>query len=123
MMHILQEEVPLLFKLFSDIDGIPPPLFSILRTMLKIAYQPFLAPDSNLENYCNADDNEDTCISLSYFPSLPIIRQRGNYRNDLNRLGNSQYATRKEQDILHYFQGYSLCFVVTVTDFMSNLFT
>ena len=83
MMHILQEEVPLLFKLFSDIDGIPPPLFSILRTMLKIAYQPFLAPDSNLENYCNADDNED--ISLSYFPSLPIIRQRGNYRNDLNR--------------------------------------
>jgi hypothetical protein len=86
MMHTLQEEIPLLFKLFSDIEVVPPPLFSILRTMLKIAYQPFLnitAPDSNLENHYNTDDNKD--ISLSYFPSLPIIRQRGNYKNDLNR--------------------------------------
>ncbi|XP_041958817.1 uncharacterized protein LOC121718060 isoform X2 [Alosa sapidissima] len=75
-MLYLQQQVPVLFQMLKDTEDnhVPTLLGSLLLDLFSKAEAPFLGEE--------LVDDSPVEASLSFFPSLPVIRQRGHYLAD-----------------------------------------
>lgn len=89
-MELLQKEFPLLFSLLWALktNKYTNVLIPIINDLILKSNAPFTAPTS--DNASSSSSGSST--ELSYFPSLPVIRERGCYTAD--RVSREKLCTK-----------------------------
>lgn len=80
LMRLLSMQCPVFCKLVASIGCFPLYLLSIFQKMVQVAKAPFQTAPPKSGQTLNEDSSD-----LSFFPLLPLIRDRGNYKADGER--------------------------------------
>jgi hypothetical protein len=75
-MKMLQEDMPIIFRLITDVP-IDADIIEILKRLKQVSQQPF-KQHTQMPLECSTEKNMD----VAYFPSLPVVRRRGIYTID-----------------------------------------
>lgn len=82
-MQMLQEEVPILFELLSNVSNFPRKcLIPLIEMLIEKASAPF-SDEANIPEITS--DNKSELEELAYFPSLPKVRGRGMFNADYHQ--------------------------------------
>ncbi|XP_028418966.1 uncharacterized protein LOC114544566 [Dendronephthya gigantea] len=86
-LELLQEECPLLFNAFSDIEEstFPRSWYPILTDLIKKSSEPFSTASSSSPPPVSSEQPSGHPQEIAFFPNLPIIRSRGVYAADKYR--------------------------------------
>ena len=82
MMATLQKEIPAIHKLIQSLSSYPTQLSPLLKDLLSRSQAPFPKDPTDLRAVDARDVDSGQSHKLSYFPCLPRIRERQQYRAD-----------------------------------------
>ena len=91
-MQYLQHNIPIIYNIIIEEGRVEPFIITVIKELINISKRPFLTESHNLNN---VQPHKLQDMSLSFYPRLPQLKERGSYLQDSKTL-QAEFVGSKE---------------------------